>query len=148
MKRLTVLVAVTLALSGCVPGAPAPLSQVSQTDVLVQSIQLLSQRRFSEALTSIKTLRPMTSVNSATIMAFAVASDMQGDFGASTRAYARLADSYAQRVDLLNNMGYSMMLQGKLDKALIYLREAQRLDPKNVVVRNNLKMLTSVVPTR
>ena len=73
---------------------------------------------------------------------------MEGQFAAANRAYARLADAQVPRAELLNNMGYSMMLQGKLDPALAYLREAQRLDPANPTIRNNLKMLTSVVPTR
>ncbi|MCO0614560.1 tetratricopeptide repeat protein [Lutimaribacter sp. EGI FJ00015] len=143
-----VLVGVVLSLSGCVTDISRQATQQTQAEVVSQSITLLSQMRFSEALSTIKKVRPLSGTDARAIMTFAIASDMTGQFGAASKAYDKLADSHAKRADFLNNMGYSMMLQGKLDKALVYLREAKRLDPDNATVANNLKMLTSVVPTR
>jgi len=148
LKTLMAPIAIVLALAGCVETPAARSDPQSQAEILGQSIALLSQKRFADALTTIRKLRPASSSDARVIMAFAIASDMEGQFAAANRAYARLADAQVPRAELLNNMGYSMMLQGKLDAALGYLREAQRMDPANPTIRNNLKMLTSVVPTR
>ena len=41
-----------------------------------------------------------------------------------------------------NNIGYSYMLRGNLSEALKNFRKAQKLDPDNVVVANNIEILS------
>ena len=79
-------------------------------------------------------------------MALAVAADMQGDFRTSDRAYAELMLRQTDQAALFNNMGYSYMLRGDLDKALTYLSEAARRKPDDPTIQNNLTMLRGVAP--
>ena len=40
-----------------------------------------------------------------------------------------------------NNVGYSYMLRGNLSEALKSFRKAQKLEPDNLVVANNIQIL-------
>ena len=42
-----------------------------------------------------------------------------------------------------NNLGYSYLLRGDTATALINLRKASQLDPQNLTIANNLKMLAT-----
>ncbi|WP_165910165.1 tetratricopeptide repeat protein [Rhodovulum bhavnagarense] len=119
-----------------------------QRGVVGQGIELLQQRRYEEAYRHLRGIDPMSTGDHTAHMAYAVAADMTGNFRTSDRIYAELGETYPERAVVLNNRGYSHMLRGELDKALVYLREAERLDPGNAVIRNNLDMLRSVGPTR
>ncbi len=64
-------------------------------------------------------------------------------FDLSDRVYAswyRLTGGTAQ---YYNNLGYSYLLRGDTATALVNLRKASALDPQNVTIANNLKMLAS-----
>jgi Flp pilus assembly protein TadD len=65
-------------------------------------------------------------------------------FDLSDRVYAALHDLKGGTVQYYNNVGYSQMLRGNLKDALQNFRRAERLDPGNVVVANNLQILASV----
>lgn len=82
------------------------------------------------------------------LMGLAIAADMTGDFRTADRAYEQLLVLTPDQPMLYNNMGYSYMLRGDLDRALSYLTEAARRDPENPAIRNNLAMLRGVVPLR
>ena len=62
-------------------------------------------------------------------------------FDLSDRVYASLYKLSGSTVQYHNNVGYSYMLRGNLREALTSFRKANRLDPENVVVANNLQML-------
>ena len=51
------------------------------------------------------------------------------------------SSSTAPSVQYYNNVGYSHMLRGDLKSALSSFRKAERLDPDNIVVANNLQLL-------
>ncbi|MBU1175700.1 MAG: tetratricopeptide repeat protein [Alphaproteobacteria bacterium] len=67
--------------------------------------------------------------------------DRLGRFDLSDRAYAALAKLSTPSVQYHNNLGYSYMLRGDLKRALASFRHAERLDPDNIVVANNLQLL-------
>ena len=46
-----------------------------------------------------------------------------------------------------NNVGYSYMLRGNLTAALTNFRKAEKLDPDNVVVANNIQILATAAAT-
>lgn len=67
--------------------------------------------------------------------------DRLGRFDLSDRVYAALFQLSGGTTQYYNNLGYSLMLRGKLGEALTNFRQAERLDPGNVVVANNLQIL-------
>lgn len=62
-------------------------------------------------------------------------------FDLADRAYAQAIRIVGPTAAILNNQGYSYMLRGDYKRARATLREAQRKDPKNQYVANNLRLL-------
>lgn len=65
-------------------------------------------------------------------------------FDLSDRVYTALYDLSGGTAQYYNNVGYSQMLRGNLPNALQNFRRAERLDPGNLVVANNLQILAHV----
>jgi Flp pilus assembly protein TadD len=70
--------------------------------------------------------------------------DRLGRFDLSDRVYEAWLKLSGASVQYYNNLGYSMMLRGNLSGALANFRKAQKLDPDNLVVANNLQLLTDI----
>ena len=64
-------------------------------------------------------------------------------FDLSDRVYASLYDLSGGTVQYYNNVGYSYMLRGKFNEAMTYFRKAEKLDPGNVIITNNLQLLAN-----
>jgi Flp pilus assembly protein TadD len=62
-------------------------------------------------------------------------------FDLADRVYAALYELSGATAQYYNNVGYSYLLRGKLSEALANFRKAQKLDPENVVIANNLQIL-------
>ena len=62
-------------------------------------------------------------------------------FDLADRAYAQAIKIVGPTVAILNNQGYSYMLRGDYKRARTKLRAAQRKDPGNKYVANNLRLL-------
>jgi Flp pilus assembly protein TadD len=63
-------------------------------------------------------------------------------FDLSDRVYAALYKLTGGTAQYYNNLGYSYMLRGDVKTAMANLQKAKQLDPKNVIVANNLAMLS------
>ncbi len=62
-------------------------------------------------------------------------------FKLSDRAYGEAIKIRGKTPIILNNMGYSYLLRGKLAKARQYFLSASRKDPQNTHIKNNLALL-------
>ncbi len=62
-------------------------------------------------------------------------------FDLADRAYKEATRILGPTVEILNNEGYSYMLRGDYKRARAKLRAAQRKDPDNKYVANNLRLL-------
>ena len=69
--------------------------------------------------------------------------DRLGRFDLSDRVYASLYALSGGTAQYFNNVGYSYLLRGNLSAALTNFRKAQKLDPANVVIANNIQLLTN-----
>ncbi len=70
--------------------------------------------------------------------ALGVLADRNGDWGASSAAYARALTLVPAEPIVLNNLGYSLILQHRFDDAERMLRNAIRIAPNNELLSNNL----------
>jgi Flp pilus assembly protein TadD len=68
--------------------------------------------------------------------------DRLGRFDLSDRVYATLYTLKGASAQYYNNVGYSYLLRGNLTGALQNFRKAQKLDPENMVISNNILMLS------
>jgi Flp pilus assembly protein TadD len=62
-------------------------------------------------------------------------------FDLSDRVYKALFDLSGASAQYYNNVGYSYMLRGNFKAAYTSFRNAEKLDPNNVVISNNLQIL-------
>jgi len=62
-------------------------------------------------------------------------------FDLADRAYAQAIGIIGPSAEILNNQGYSYMLRGDYKRARATLLAAQRRDPRNKYVANNLRLL-------
>jgi Flp pilus assembly protein TadD len=69
--------------------------------------------------------------------------DRLGRFDLSDRVYASLYGLSGGTAQYFNNVGYSYLLRGNLNAALTNFRKAQKLDPGNIVITNNIQLLTN-----
>ncbi|RDV03972.1 tetratricopeptide repeat protein [Undibacter mobilis] len=73
----------------------------------------------------------------------AASADRLRDFAQADRAYSKAREIAGPTAEVLNNQGYSYMLRGDMKRARDSLNAAQRLDPANTYVANNLALLAS-----
>jgi len=66
-------------------------------------------------------------------------------FDLADRAYAQAIRIVGPTVEILNNQGFSYMLRGDFKRARATLRRAQRKEPDNKFVANNLRLLNKSV---
>jgi tetratricopeptide (TPR) repeat protein len=68
-------------------------------------------------------------------------------FDLADRAYAQAIRIVGRTAVILNNQGYSYMLRGDYRRARATLMEAERLDPGNKYIANNLQLLDASART-
>ena len=69
--------------------------------------------------------------------------DRLARFDLSDRVYATLFQLTGGSAQYYNNIGYSYLLRGNLTAALTNFKKAKSLDPNNVVVANNIQILSN-----
>lgn len=74
-------------------------------------------------------------------LGLAATHDQLGRFDLADKEYAQVQRKGGAAFELLNNRGYSYMLRGDLARARKDFTAAQRLEPDNEFVRNNLREL-------
>lgn len=78
-------------------------------------------------------------------LGYAATSDLLRRFDKSDYAYGKLQPIIGNRVEFLNNFGYSHLLRGNLTTARSYFLRAYEIDPSNPVTANNLELLRNSV---
>jgi Flp pilus assembly protein TadD len=74
-----------------------------------------------------------------------VAADYAGDWDRSDEAYARAKALAPDRAEILNNMGWSLLVRGRWNEALATLEQAFSLDTKSARVAANLELARAAV---
>ena len=74
-------------------------------------------------------------------MGLAASYDRLRRFDLADRAYAQAISIVGPTTEILNNQGYSYMLRGDYKRAREKLAAAERRDPGNKYVQNNLQLL-------
>lgn len=78
-------------------------------------------------------------------LGFAASADMLHRFDKAEFAYQKLRPVIGNRIEFLNNYGYSQLLRGNLTAARSYFLKAYEIDPSNEFAANNLEMLRNSV---
>ncbi|VAW14276.1 Flp pilus assembly protein TadD, contains TPR repeat [hydrothermal vent metagenome] len=151
------MAAVLLALGGCTGtgfggpsvfgGSPAQIADISglgnytAAGALVEARNYFRTGNFGYSAAYYKKATELSPQNAEGYVGLAASYDRLGRFDLSDRVYRALLRISGQSVQYYNNVGYSYMLRGNLSAALVNFRKAASLDPKNIVVANNLQLL-------
>lgn len=97
-----------------------------------------SFRMFEQAL-------DVTPKDPAALLGYAASADMLRRFDKADVAYRKLRPTIGNRIEYLNNYGYSLLLRGDLMNARKFILKAYEQDPSNPVSANNLELLRNSV---
>ena len=154
-------VLLVLALGGCslgnfggssaFGGAPTRIADISGQgistvdDALARARAHFKTNDFGYSAAYYKRAAELAPQNAESYVGLAASYDRLGRFDLSDRVYASLHRISGDSVQYFNNLGYSFMLRGNLRSALVNFRKAAALDPENLVVANNIRMLSDAV---
>lgn len=148
-NALCALVAgVGIGLSGCAEHGDG-LMTASLTDASLPTSEKLvvkAQRQFSDgyygsAIDSFAKTIERDPLNADAWLGLAAAYDQVNRFDEADRAYARVQELIGATPAVLNNLGYSYLLRGNLDKSRRTLTAAYNADPGNPYIQNNIDIL-------
>jgi Flp pilus assembly protein TadD len=74
-------------------------------------------------------------------VALASSYDRLSRFDLADRAYAKAIEISGETFQILNNQGYSHLLRGNLKSARAKFQKAATIDPNNITVLNNIRLL-------
>ncbi|MBT8455555.1 MAG: tetratricopeptide repeat protein [Rhodobacteraceae bacterium] len=78
-------------------------------------------------------------------LGYAASADMLRRFDKADFAYRKIQPVVGNRIEFLNNFGYSQLLRGNLQSARAYFLRAYEIDPSNETTANNLELLRNSV---
>ena len=148
--RIFLVVITAFSLSACMtqkPGVNA-LESTSANSVLASMDIAMSQGKkhflngdYGMAEKYFRTAVETSDNNANAWIGLAASYDHLRRFKLADRAYGEAIKLKGKSPVILNNMGYSYLLRGKLAKARQYFLSASRKDPQNTHIKNNLALL-------
>ena len=122
---------------------PPDLQIVAADQVLPQARKNFRQSNFGYSAAYYKRALELTPNDDEALVGLAASYDRLRRFDLSDRVYAQLLKIDGASLQYYNNLGYSYMLRGNLPAARSSFLKAYELAPDNVVVSNNLELLSS-----
>lgn len=121
------------------------LSYYPDDQLLVSAKVQFREGNYGKSFTMFKKALDVVPDDPAAWLGFAASADMLRKFNNADFAYGKLRPIIGNRVEYLNNYGYSMLLRGELVTARQYFLKAYEKDPSNAVTANNLELLRNSV---
>lgn len=158
--RAFLIAAITVAVASCTSdlssmssfseGAPATLDTANREyypndELIVSAKAQFRERNFGNSYRLFKKAIDVAPEDPQAWLGFAASADMLRRFDKSDYAYRKLQPTIGNRVEFLNNFGYSQLLRGNLRSARSYFLKAYEIDPENEVTANNLELLRNSV---
>ena len=114
-------------------------------DPIIGGRALFRDEAYGRAYNKFKAAIQATPNDPAALLGFAASADMLGRFDQANSAYRKLQPVIGNRIEYLNNRGYSLMLQGQLVSARSHFLKAYEIDPSNAWAANNLELLRNSI---
>lgn len=125
------------------PGDEPQADAGNAAEAVAEGRDAYRANHFREAERHFRRATEIDGRNSEAWIGLAASSDRLHDFAQADRAYGKAKAIAGPTAEVLNNQGYSYMLRGDLKRARDTLLAAQKLDPRNKYVENNLILLDS-----
>ena len=132
--------------------APQPSAPVTATPVLpgadgkddvARGREQFRAGNYAEAESAFDRAAKMNPRDAEAWLGLAACYDRMRRFELADRAYVQASAIKGPTAEILNNQGYSYLLRGDLARARTTLTVAQKKDPSNRYVQNNLQLLES-----
>lgn len=135
--------------SGCAPNDGEFLTaSLTENASLPSSVHLVErgQHQFAEgnfgtATNEFSKTIESDPLNADAWLGLAASYDQIGRFDEADKAYAKVQELVGASPSVMNNMGYSYLLRGDLNKSRSTLKAAYDLDPANPYIVNNIDIL-------
>lgn len=154
LKNLATLCAIGLVVAGCSStnnvGVAAKFTDPASVRPPATSLgnRHLQSGRYGSAIGYFSRRMAASGEDMEALKGLAIAYDKIGRFDLSRRYYQKALSLEPENVALLNNYGYSLMLQSKSGEALPYLRRAEGLDGERRTVAANLRIAQTTAEPR
>jgi Flp pilus assembly protein TadD len=130
------------------PGAPDQVTREMETGALPETSKLVaegklqfSQGHYGLAIDAFSKSIERDSLNGQAWLGLAASYDQIGRFDQADKAYGKSQELMGATPSVLNNLGYSYVLRGNLDRARSTLAAAYAGDPNNPYIKNNIDIL-------
>jgi Flp pilus assembly protein TadD len=131
------------ALTSSITGTSIP----SSAPLVEQGQRQFSEGHYGSAVDAFAKTIEKDPLNADAWLGAAAAYDQVGRFDEADKAYAKVQKLIGATPSVLNNLGYSYLLRGNLDKSRQTLAAAYRGDPGNPYIRNNIEILNQRLVT-
>jgi Flp pilus assembly protein TadD len=121
--------------------SPAEVEPIPDDQLLDVAKKQFSDGNYGHAVRYYEKAVEIMSGNPEAWLGLAASYDRVHRFDLADRAYREAARFLSDRPEYYNNVGYSYLLRGDVGKARVSFLRAHELDPKNVVINNNLEMM-------
>lgn len=125
-----------------------PLLAANPNDALLYERAGIAEIRTGDVARAALLLGKATSLPTASWRAWnalGVAADFRRDWALADAAYARAAELAPNRAEVLNNLGWSLLVRGRWSEAVEPLERAAALDPKGRRIAANLELARAAV---
>jgi Flp pilus assembly protein TadD len=154
--RLSAAFLAASALTGCFADGREPSASVdprheaivgpegntpSVVDDLARAKEAFRERRFGLAEKGFRAAIEKSPNEVEAWLGLAATHDQLGRYDLADKEYAQVRKRAGASLEFLNNRGYSYLLRGDFKRARADFSAAQRLDPDNEFLRNNLRTL-------
>ncbi len=124
------------------------IGNISAANALREARSQFRNNNFGYSAAYYKKYTELAPQNPQGYVGLAASYDRLGRFDLSDRVYAALRRITGETAQYYNNMGYSYMLRGSLQAALVNFRKAAALDPDNLTIANNIQLLSDAAASR
>jgi Flp pilus assembly protein TadD len=117
-------------------------TSIPPSATLVQQAQKqFSEGHYGSAVDAFAKTIEKDPLNADAWLGAAASYDQVGRFDEADKAYTKVQELIGATPSVLNNLGYSYLLRGNLDRSRTTLEAAYRGDPQNPYIRNNIEIL-------
>lgn len=148
------VVGIAIAMSGCAEHDPELMTSSLTDTSLPTSARLVAKAKlqfedgnYGSAVDAYAKTIEEDPLNADAWLGLAAAYDQINRFDEADKAYNRVQELVGATPTVLNNLGYSYLLRGNVDRSRKTLEAAYRADPGNPYILNNIDVLNKRLVT-
>lgn len=154
ISTLAFVIGLSVSLAGCAANDPELMTSSLTDTSIPASFKLVEQAKlqfadgnYGSAVDAYAKTIEKDPLNADAWLGLAAAYDQIGRFDEADKAYSKVQELIGATPSVLNNLGYSYLLRGNLDRSRKTLEAAYKSDPSNPYILNNIDILNRRLAT-